>query len=265
MGDGECLVPTANQDGVGVYEMKRAFILYWHGLGDIILLTAHLRHLYKQGYKTDLMCRRQTMKSHLLDNCPYIDQLITVPNPWKSDLGFNRQANDNIAFFYSLRENYDWSGAAPHQRPFLQDHKIDITSYELGLEIEDKKLEVFIPESAERKAREYIDDDYIFIHTKPEPHKWHYWDASEWIRENLSPMRLVYAWVLERQFDDINIAFAIAKRAKHRVLSSSVFVHTCDAMGCTIDVINYGRPDRKVWPLDQSKVLHIRENGKWIK
>ena len=55
------------------------------------------------------------------------------------------------------------------------------------------------------------------------------------------------------------------KLATHRVLSSSVFVHAADAMGCTIDIINYGRPDKKVWPLDQSRVLHIRENGKLIK
>ena len=52
--------------------MKKALILFWHGLGDIILLTAHLRHLYKKGYKTDLMCLPETRKSRLLDHCLYI-------------------------------------------------------------------------------------------------------------------------------------------------------------------------------------------------
>jgi len=66
-------------------------------------------------------------------------------------------------------------------------------------------------------------------------------------------------------FNDINSAFILAREATHRVLSSGVFVHACEAMGCTMDVVNYGRADRKVWPLDQSKVLHIRESGEWIR
>lgn len=251
--------------------MKKALILYWHGLGDIIMLTPHLRHLYNRGYKTDLMCRIQTMESHLLDNCPYIDNLIEVESPWDSVDGesrspteFKKQSNINIAQFEKLRRNYDWSGISSHKRPFLQGHKIDITSKELGLEIEDRKLEVFISQTAKRCGSIFKEDDvYIFVHTKPPTHPYHNWDATEWIKENLPLYEILYSSDLG--FDDINIIFLIAERAKHRVLSSSVFVHACEAMGCIIDAINYGRPDRKVWPLDQSKIFHIRENGKWIK
>ena len=255
--------------------MKKALILYWHGLGDVIMLTPHLRHLYQKGYKIDLMCRIQVVESHLLDSCPYIDKLIEVENPWelvsgklRSPAGFRKQANVNIAQFEKLRKNYDWSGVSLHERPFLQSHKIDMTSHELGLEIEDKKLEVFIPKSAEQEAKKYIDGDFIFIHTMPKPHIYHAWDATQWIRENLPPLKTINTgWGADHfmAFDDINTAFAIMQRARYRVLSSSVFVHACEAMGCTIDVINYGRLDRKVWPLNQSKVLHIREESKWIK
>lgn len=255
--------------------MKKALMLYAHGLGDIIMLTPHLRYLYQKGYKTDLMCRIQTAESHLLDNCPYVDKLIEVESPWRpvggnlrSKAGFRKQTNINIAQFEKLRKNYDWSGVSLHKRPFLQSHKIDMTSYELGLEIEDKKLEVFIPESAEQEAKKYVDGDFIFVHTMPEPHVYHTWYAIQWIEENLPPLRMINTgWGSEHYiaFDDINTAFAIMQQAKYRVLSSSVFVHACEAMDCRIDVINYGRPDRKVWPLDQSKVLHVREAGKWIK
>ena len=255
--------------------MKKALILYWHGLGDIIMLTPHLRYLYQEGYKTDLMCRIQAVESHLLDNCPYIDKLIEAKNPWELVSGklrsrreFRKQTNINIAQFEKLRKNYDWSGVAPHQEPFLQDHKIGITSSELSLEIEDKKLEVFIPKRAEQEARKYIDGDFIFVHTMPKPHMYHAWDATQWIRENLPPLKMINTgWGADEfmAFDDINIAFILAREAKYRILSSSVFVHACEAMGCVIDVINYGSLDRKVWPLDQSKVLHIRETGKWIK
>ena len=61
---------------------------------------------------------------------------------------------------------------------------------------------------------------------------------------------------------DINFSFVLAREAKHRILSSSVFVHACDAMNSVMDIVNYGRPDRKVWPLEQDKVQCIREANK---
>ena len=32
-----------------------------------------------------------------------------------------------------------------------------------------------------------------------------------------------------------------------------------------LDALNYGRADRHMWPLDMSKVLRLREMGKWIR
>lgn len=245
--------------------MKRALILYWHGLGDVIMLTPHLRHLYAEGYMIDLMCRAAVRDSKLLDACPYINNLIIVENPWHSKLGFNPQARLNIEQFQSMRKGYDWSGASPHKKPFPKHYKIDITSYELGLEIEDKKLEAFISEEVEQQALSYVDGDFIFYHSIVEFHPWSTWDATEWIKENLPLYKIINTSDLESKFDDINVAFALARRAKHRVLADSVFVHACDAMGCTIDAVNYGRPDRKVWPFDPSIILHIQESGEWIK
>jgi len=248
--------------------MKKALLLYWHGLGDVIMLTPHLRHLYEQGYKTDLMCRIAVQESKLLNACPYINKLIIVENPWRSKLGFKRQAKLNLRRFQELREKYDWSGASPHRRPFLKQYKIDMTSAELGLEIEDKKLAVFIPESAEKEALKYKNGKYIFVQTVLEFHSYHNWDAGEWIKGHLPPLKIMdlgYKKQYHMAFDDINTAFVLARDATHRVFSSGVFVPACEAMGCTINVINYGRKDRKVWPLDQSRVLHIREEGEWIK
>lgn len=255
--------------------MKRALILYWHGLGDIILLTAHLRHLYKKGYKTDLMCLPETRKSRLLEHCPYIGKLIDIDNPWRSKAGlrskaeFEKQAALNIRKFDDLRKSYDWSGVSPHHMAKYKGyHKMDMTSAELKLGLSDKKTEVFIPESAEQEALKYMGDDYIFVHTTPEFHACHNWDATKWIEEYLPPLRIIntgFGTKYFMAFDDINTAFVLIREARHRVFSSSVFFHACNAMGCTIDVINYGRPDRKMWPLDQSKILHIREMGKWIR
>lgn len=245
--------------------MKRALILYWHGLGDVIMLTPHLRHLYAKGYMVDLMCRAAVRDSKLLDSCPYINKLIIVENPWLSKLGRHAQSRLNIQQFQNLKGDYDWSGASPHRKPFAKHYKIDITSHELGLEIEDRKLEVFISEEAEQQALGYVDGEFIFYHSIVEFHPWSTWDATEWMGENLPSYKMIHTHDLEKRFDDINVAFALARRAKHRVLADSVFVHACDAMGCTIDAVNYGRPDRKVWPFDPSLILHIRESKVWIK
>jgi len=250
--------------------MKRALVCYWHGLGDVIMLTPHLRYLYKQDYIIDLMCRAEVRESKLLDECPYVGKLIEIPNPWQSPkYGFTGQMNRNLALFQELRGRYDWSGASPHRlhKKIAGIHKIDMTSKELGIEIKDKKLEVFIPHSIEKRADSEIKGDYIFIHRLCRWHPYHTWDPDGWIDANLPSLEKIYTDKdgETTKFDNINTIFMLAKRAKHRVLASSVLVPACDAMGCVIDAINYGRSDHKVWPLDQSRVLHIREAGKWIR
>jgi len=254
--------------------MKKALILYWHGLGDVIMLTPHMRYLYNKGYKIDLMCRDIVRKSHLLDHCPYVNELIEIESPWRdregklrTPRGFTEQAVSNTVMFERMSLGYHWSGMGPHNKQKHEGyHKIDMTSAELGVELKDKQLEIFISEEAERKALDYIKEDFIFRHTVAGCHPYHNWDAGEWIRENLPPYRIINAIDLKSKFDDINVAFALARRAKHRVLVSSVFVYACEAMGCTIDAVNYGRAhDRYQGPLNQSLLLHIREEGKWIK
>jgi len=244
--------------------IKKALILYHHGLGDVIMLTPHMRHLYNRGYEIDLMCRESVKTSHLLDNCPYVNKLYIVENPWRSKLGYQKQIDFNVAYFDKLKRLYDWFGVSIHDmKNYDGCHKIDMTSRELGLDLDDKKLEVFISKETEQIVSNYELEDYIFEHTFVEFHTEHNWDPSEWRTNNLPHLNVLTSY--NTTFADINRSFVFAKKAKHRVLSSSVFVHACEAMGCVIDVINYGRPDRKVWPLDQEKILHIREAGEWIK
>jgi len=250
--------------------MKKALVCYWHGLGDVIMLTPHLRHLYKQGYIVELMCRAEVRESKLLDECPYVGKLIEIPNPWQSPkYGFTGQMNRNLAHFQELRGDYDWSGASPHRlhKRIRGIHKIDMTSRELGIELEDKRLEVFIPKSIESWMDPEINGDYIFVHRFCRWHPYHTWEPDEWIDKNLPPLKRIYTDEngKTKKYGNINTVFMLAKRARHRVLASSVLAVACDAMGCVIDAINYGHPDRKVWPLDQSQVLHIREKGIWIR
>lgn len=252
--------------------MKKALVLYPHGIGDIIQLTPYLRKLYNDGYIVDIMCMDIVKNSKLLDGCPYIDKQIVVPNNWKSPLGFDRQIKETMSKFNKLSWKYDWSGASCHLG-IGSTNKIDFTGRELNLEINDRTVEVFIPKDVEKNVLNYINTvysfGYIYAHTFIAEHTYHNWDAREWIKNNLLKLPIVdsgykgnyYMWT-----EDINATFVLAREAKHRIISSSVMVHACDAMGVVIDVVNYGRPDRKVWPDNyEQKIIHIREDGKWIK
>lgn len=250
---------------------RRALIKYHHGMGDVIQLMPHLRLLYNMGYITDIMGMSQNRTSHLLDACPYTDKLIDIPNTWKSPLGFSRQLTVDMERFENLRKDYDWSGFANHVGIGSTD-KIDYTSMELGLEVVDKTVEVFISNEIEAVALAFIKtnfpDGYIFVHTMIEEHTYHNWDAGGWISENLPNLPIINTGYDGNFFmchEDINFSFVLAREATHRIMSSSVMVHACDAMGSTVDVVNYGRPDRKIWLSDMSKVLRIREAGKFIK
>lgn len=250
--------------------MKKALILYWHGLGDIIQLTPHLRHLYERGYVTDLLCMEQTEKSKLLDACPYTDKLFSVPNVWKSPIGFNAQVAANVNYFNSLKDEYNWSGKSNHIG-IAQSNKVNFTSKELGIVLENKKQEVFISNELLDDAYRYVEFNYpkgfIYVHTQIEEHTYHNWNPYTWIKNNLPDLPVVDTGVgmpYYKYHDNINFTFALIKLAKYRVLSSSVMVHAADALGVTIDVINYGRADRKVWLEDMSKVINIRENNQWL-
>jgi hypothetical protein len=250
--------------------MKKALIKYHHGLGDIIQLTPHLRYLYNHGFVTDIIGMSQNRKSHMLDECPYVDKMIDIPNTWKSPLGFHNQLRKDIEYFKSISGAYDWIGMANHVG-IGSINKIDFTSKELGLNIVDRRVEVFIPEIEEEFVINYVRDKYpygyIHVHTFIEEHKYHDWDATSWIKENLPDLPIVDTGYKGNYFmwrEDINASFVLMREATHRVLSSSVMVHACDAMGVEIDVVNYGRSDRKIWLDDMSKIRNIREGGNFL-
>ena len=253
--------------------MKKALILYWHGLGDVIMLTPVLRHLHETGFDVHLMCRPEVTGCSLLKDCSYVTVFINVSNPWQSPLGFDRQKKINIHTFDQLSQDYNWLAHCLHEQ-IVHGCKIETNWSECGLVPDNRnhQLEIFIPPETEKEAMKYIADNYpdgyIFRHTDVEFHSTHDWDSEEWIEDNLPDLPVVNTGFGGNYYccvPDINFSFVMAREARHRVLSSSVFVHACDAMNVTIDVINYGKPDHKVWPKDGSKVLRIRENGRWIK
>ena len=249
--------------------MRKALLLYWHGLGDVIQLTPHLRYLYNNGYFVDLMCRKEVGNSGLLESCPYIDKLIEVENPWISCKGILEQKNENYLLFDSLKKNYDWTGSSSHAHIGAR-YKIDYTAKQLKISLLDKQPEVFIDEDVEEEALLYIEKNYpngyIFVHTQVEWHNYHSWSAEKWIRKKLPNLPLFDTDYRKNRVphSNINFSFVLAREATCRVLSSSVFVHACDAMKVSMDAINYGNKDRKVWPVNEDLANRIREKNRWL-
>lgn len=253
----------------------RALVYQPHGIGDNIMLTPCLRKLYNDGYRVTLMCHPEILKSHLFDSCEYISDFCIVPNPWKTKLGKNLPAmnrhiyNSNLELFEKKRKDYDWSGKALHNDRQPDEHKIYMTARELGIEIDSPKLEVFIPDWIKEKVNknQWITGDFVFMHDVVNDHPYHNWpEAEEWMDDNLGLQSNVFRVSQSGNYfcDNINYAFEILRRAKHRILCSSVFVHAAEALDLTIDCLYHGNMDEKVIPLNKEKVRTFIYGGEVI-
>jgi len=98
-------------------------------------------------------------------------------------------------------------------------------------------------------------------------HRSHWWkEADKWIKETWPGLPIVEIKCKEGEGRDrmmlvrgegvplpcnINTAFVLAREAKHRALSSSVFLHACDAMNTTIDICYFGGANPHGLPLNR--------------
>jgi hypothetical protein len=122
----------------------------------------------------------------------------------------------------------------------------------------------------ERRAERYVKTNYprgfVFRHTDIEAHPVHSWDSNAFIEErwpDLPVMNTGRGGNEERLDNDINLTFALMKRASGVVLSSSVMMHAADAMNIRVDAVNYGTGDLYNLPIKSSLVRNIRWLGQW--
>ncbi len=278
---------------------SRVLIMYWHGLGDLLCLTPQLRYLHQKGFVVDLLVRPQVLSSSLLDTCPYVQSMFPLPftegGPSEGGESGKEKAKDCNELFEHRRSSYDFSvkiSGLPNnlRRPggkIIRNSKALFEGSKIRvLDLEAKKkrnrdyyvpkkplidipspsdlnLEVFIPTGIQETVKKFIaktyPDGFIFKHTDPEYHPNHKWDANQWTAKNLPPLPIYEASA--SPWKDVNGAFVMAREATHRVLSSSVFVHACDAMNVPMDVVHYGKPNPHGLPLDSSKILTYHGNS----
>ncbi len=268
--------------------MPSILIMYWHGLGDLLCLTPQLRHLKKHSFEVDLLVRPQVLSSHLLDHCPYVRNVIPLPfkggGPAEGGFSGRRKGEACKKLFHMLAPQYTnfakitnfpqsmrrLGGKIERNNKVLFSGKREEVvrgKPEVGIsEIDAPKnldLEVFISRNIERETKRYIAKKYpngfIFKHTTPEFHPAHNWNSKTWIARNLGSNLPIFE-ASSSPWEDINAAFVMAREATHRVLSSSVFVHACDAMNTTMDVVYYGKPSPHSLPLDGTKIKELELN-----
>ena len=256
---------------------KKALLLFWHGVGDAITLTPSIRFLFNQGYSCDIVCRQGLHDSKLFDYC---DKITTIPVSakfgGKGELGPETSPSTNgergikarakfKEVFRKLSNSYDKCFDFSRSPQKVKGGKINRSLKIVGGDFRDSLLNLFIPPKAEDIALSYIEthypDGYIFRHTKPGAHGSHDWrEADNWILDNLPSIPQFNTGRKEKHafmWDDINVSFVMAREAKYRVLSSSVFVHACDAMNVTMDAVYYGVPNPHGLPLDLRKIKSI--------
>lgn len=265
-------LPSQLYDSAKSPSAPRVLLMCWHGLGDIICVTPHLRHLHENGFSVDVLVRPFVVRAKLLECCPYVREIIQLPTDRSAFAQSSIKAGTKDMFldiFNELAINYDYAfKSIPTKRFRMPGGKIHDESESLfgkgGIPIAkpaNLDLEVFISESAEEEAQNYIrtkyPEGYVFLHTYPRSHLDHNWDASEWISANLDE-ELPFFKPNEMSFsEDINTMFVVAREATHRVLSSSVFVHACDAMRVTMDAVHYGSPSFHHYPIDSSIIKKV--------
>lgn len=251
--------------------MKTILLMYWHGIGDLICLTPQLRELYRLGWTIDLICRQPAINAKLFVSCPYIRKTIPVPyaigGPHSDGVAGLRKRQQCMELYNRLAPNYDRAlefSKSPNRS--IRGGKIFRNNDVCGFtQLTNLQLDVFITDRAETIASSYIQkhypDGYIFRSTDVDCHRVHSWDATNWIRQHLPNLPVFNTGVGQEHYmisPDINVSFVFARDAQHRVLSSSVFVHACDAMNVTMDVVNYGMANKHGWPLDKSKIKVVR-------
>ncbi len=247
-------------------KLLQVLIKYHHGLGDVIALTPQLRYFYENNYEVTLMAREEVINSHLLDNCPYVKEIIVIPNPWRNkDLRtkeeYKKIEEENTKLMEFL-EGYDLKLNVNHKNISVYRPKTMYNSQQCEIkELEDYQKEVFIPEHIDKEVREEVQKrfprGYIFKHTFVPNHIDHSLDID--IKTDV-PIFDTHKEVLK---EDINYTFAFIKYATRIVVSSSVMAQAAEALGRGIDVLNFGNMDYKVLP-DYCLVKNILLKGNQV-
>lgn len=243
---------------------KRALICFPHGLGDIIQATPAMRMLYQDGYILDMMVRPSVIASHLLDDCPYIGNLIKVRTD-TTEQGWNTYHKPH---FNKIKGEYDRAILCSLLAAYK--HRQVRIAEEFGVTPDSYELAVWINQESLIEAQDFLrinvgKKPFLHMHTKTEAHRKYWWDALLYVRKEFPDMPIIdtgYGGNAYKHFQNINTMFVIMSYAAHRVLSLSVMAAAADALELPIDVLNCVDKNHHCLPLNRKLIKRYRIGGK---
>ncbi len=243
-------------------------LLFWHGLGDVIMATPAFREFSKKnpGCRLGIAVKKLVYDSGILDHCPYFDKIYTIPNVWESSsyrmgLKICLKEGERIQKLNGYKKLI-----CIKQRPLWRYgiHKIYRTANELGIgAIKNTKTEVYIADKDRYQASKWLKDhgyeenNYIFLHrhtaypVKDMPES----EAALFLAQ-LPPIPVVEVGkTYSIQNRSINFSFALLEKARYIVVVDSVFLHAADALGKDISMAYFSiRPGI----IDEVRPLNVR-------
>lgn len=244
-------------------DRKRALVLFPHGIGDVIMATPSLRALYDSNYIVDMMVRPSVIESRVLDDCPYVNELIKVRTN-TTEHGFTFY---HMPRFRALVQEYDWHGVSRLHAACA--YRIKLIADELKVLPSHYHLEVWISEECAQEAQDFAvqhtpDGKFVYVHTRTEVHQRYWWDSLEYVRKTYPNMPIIDSGEggnAHKAFKNINTNFALMRLSTHRVLSLSVMAAAADAMQLPIDLLNCEVPNHSCLPMNKRLVAKYRIKG----
>jgi len=242
---------------------KSALILFPHGLGDVIMATPSLEAIANEGYEIDMMVRPSVVTSHLLDDCPFIRDLIKARTD-TTEFGFNKY---HMPRFRALGKEYDRTEVSRLHDRCVYRHRL--IAEELHAKTSGYDYKVWIPDECKQEAEHFLanrapEGDFVYVHTKTEVHRHYWWDSLGYVKKTFGDLPIVdsgYEGEDWMRFDNINTNFALIEMAKHRVMSLSVMAAAAEALKAPMDVLNIVDFGHSCRPADRNMVSKLRVSG----
>jgi hypothetical protein len=236
-------------------DKKKVLFLFWHGLGDNILITPVIRQ-YKQttGNFVGWAMMRRLRHTGLFDDNPYIDRLHWISDVWNDFKNYSQGAKSVIKEGKAIKKEFGYDEVRIIAQKNISKHKIRWAADLMGVEL-DNDLHTQVYYDPEKIAHLYktitLPEEYVFFHGKTgAPSK----DlplekAKEWLQRKGIDMPIVspdFTW----NYKEYPLAFAmdVMKRAKHIVVADSVMYHAAHAMDLYIDYAYFAR-GKETWQL----------------
>jgi hypothetical protein len=245
-------------------------IVYPHGLGDLIMLTPALRaYFHRTGKKVSVAILNRFRGCGLLDNCPYIEDILYVKDPWnESTRKLVMQEGRKLAKSRNLTPLCVWHPPG--------EHKIVYNLVMMGVEPFDGfNTEVYISDADRRIADEWLGDHgftdaYGFVQTSTGVRG----KTNAGGKKDLTPgwgarymrhhgVERVVEIGIDFQYDEMPIPaqFVIMACAEKICIPDSVFYHAACALNKKVDLVFFGR-GKGVY--ERVRAMHdVRETVVW--